>query len=235
MTPQRSRAPVAVRGSWSGWLNSHGFAMGAVMVPSSHPREGVARMLAAVAVKRAFDARSQPATPVRAAREWTPRRRELSRVAPASAAACSHRRGRQAAVAPAAGRFLREPALLEPEAPVRLVGQRPVVGHHQDGGVVVPAERAEQLDDVLARLLVQVAGGLVGQDQLGFVRQRPGDRHALLLAAGEPVDPARVLLRVELDLLEQLAAPARPARLAHAGELHRQHHVVHARTGSGSG
>lgn len=37
-------------------------------------------------------------------------------------------------------RFLRELALLEPEPPVGLVRQRPVVGDHQDGGVVVAAE-----------------------------------------------------------------------------------------------
>ena len=40
MTPQRSLAPVAVRGSWSVWLNSHGLAMRAVMEPSSHPGAG---------------------------------------------------------------------------------------------------------------------------------------------------------------------------------------------------
>ena len=34
---------------------------------------------------------------------------------------------------------------------------------------------------------VEVAGGLVGEDDVGVVDQRPGDRHALLLAAGELV------------------------------------------------
>ena len=32
---------------------------------------------------------------------------------------------------------------------------------------------------------VEVAGRLVGQDDVGVVDQRPGDGHALLLAAGE--------------------------------------------------
>ena len=100
---------------------------------------------------------------------------------------------------------------------------------------MVPAERAEQLDDVLAGLLVQVAGGLVGEDQLGLVGQRPGDRHPLLLAAGEPVDAPHVLVRIELDLLQQLPGPLQPGSLAHPGELHRQHHVVQRRRGSGSG
>ena len=37
---------------------------------------------------------------------------------------------------------------------------------------------------------VQVAGGLVRQDDGGLLDQRPGDGHALFLAAGEPADPA---------------------------------------------
>src|SRR4028118_1114986 len=32
---------------------------------------------------------------------------------------------------------------------------------------------------------VEVAGGLVGEDDVGAGQQRPGDRHPLLLAAGE--------------------------------------------------
>ena len=38
---------------------------------------------------------------------------------------------------------------------------------------------------MLARLIVQCAGGLVAEEQLGVFRKRPGDRHALLFAARE--------------------------------------------------
>ena len=44
---------------------------------------------------------------------------------------------------------------------------------------------AEDLDDLLARLLVQVAGGLVGQQEAGPGDQRPGDGRPLHFAAGK--------------------------------------------------
>ena len=45
----------------------------------------------------------------------------------------------------------------------------------------------QQGHDILAGFGVQVAGGLVGQDDGGLGRQGPGDGHPLLLAAGEVV------------------------------------------------
>ena len=44
---------------------------------------------------------------------------------------------------------------------------------------------AEQVEDGLARLGVERGGRLVGEDQRRLVDQGPGDRHPLLLAAGE--------------------------------------------------
>ena len=46
-------------------------------------------------------------------------------------------------------------------------------------------ELLEQADDVVTRALVEVAGGLVGEDHLGLAHQRPGDGHTLLFAAAE--------------------------------------------------
>ena len=43
----------------------------------------------------------------------------------------------------------------------------------------------QQVEDFVGRRRVEVAGRLVGQDELGVVHQAAGDRHALLLAAGE--------------------------------------------------
>ena len=51
---------------------------------------------------------------------------------------------------------------------------------------------------------VEVAGGLVGQQDGGVVDQRARDGHALLLAAGEPARQ-RVRLVRQAHLLEQLA------------------------------
>ena len=83
----------------------------------------------------------------------------------------------------------------------------------------------DQLDDLVAVHRVERAGRLVGQQQVPGPDDRPGDRDALLLPAGEvvgvPVDPG-----VEPDPLERLDR-ARP-RLAdaHPVELQRQHHVL---------
>ena len=57
--------------------------------------------------------------------------------------------------------------------------------------IVLPArvERFEHLHDFFAGGRVQVAGRLVGQDHVRVVDQRPGDGHALLLAAGKLEGP----------------------------------------------
>jgi hypothetical protein len=46
-------------------------------------------------------------------------------------------------------------------------------------------EAGEQVHDHLAVAGVEVAGGLVGEDHARRARQGAGDRHALLLAAGQ--------------------------------------------------
>ncbi len=56
---------------------------------------------------------------------------------------------------------------------------------------------------VCERRGVERAGRLVGQEQVGPVRQRPADRHALLLAAGEGARQGVVLVG-EAERFEQL-------------------------------
>ena len=76
---------------------------------------------------------------------------------------------------------------------------------------VLDVELPEEREDLLAGLRVEVAGRLVGDQQGAAVDQRPGDRHALLLAAGElrrlVVEPV-----AQADALEQRSAPARGTR-----------------------
>ena len=48
-------------------------------------------------------------------------------------------------------------------------------------------QSAEDPVDLVAGLGVELAGRLVGQDEERLLDQGPGDRHALLLAAGELV------------------------------------------------
>ena len=74
--------------------------------------------------------------------------------------------------------------LLNSSAPAHLVDQHLVMGgdHHRGPGAV---DAIEELHDALARLGVEVPGGLVGQQDEGPVHEGPGHRHPLLLATGE--------------------------------------------------
>jgi hypothetical protein len=60
-----------------------------------------------------------------------------------------------------------------------------LVGDHHHGDALVAVEGGQQVHDLAAAGGVEVAGGLVGEEQRGPGDQRPGDRHPLLLAAGE--------------------------------------------------
>src|SRR3546814_3363562 len=80
---------------------------------------------------------------------------------------------------------IHHPAAVEPQHAAAARGEVFVVGHQYQRGARVGVHREQQLDHRLAGVGVEVAGGLVGQQQ-GW----PGDegtrqRHALLFAARE--------------------------------------------------
>ena len=62
-----------------------------------------------------------------------------------------------------------------------------VVGDHDDGLAELLGSDLQESHHVQAGGGVQVAGGLIRQDDGGLGRQSPGDGHPLLLAAGEVV------------------------------------------------
>ena len=82
-------------------------------------------------------------------------------------------------------------------------GQQPLVVGGDDDDPTGLRQPAHQLEHPVDLHEVEVGGGLVGEDQRRVVHQRPGDRHPLLLAAGEVagevVDPVG-----EVDGAEQL-------------------------------
>ena len=100
---------------------------------------------------------------------------------------------------------------------------RAVVGHEHERRAVRGIEVEQELDHARAGRRVEVAGRLVGEQHGGPRHEGARDRDALLLAAGEL---ARVVAepRAEADLLEH--RPRAGARIAPAGELERQHHVL---------
>src|SRR5260370_16894343 len=76
-------------------------------------------------------------------------------------------------------------------------GKARAVGHHQEAAAGSLDQIARERENVIRGCLVEVAGGLVGEQKQRFCRQRAADRDPLLLAAGQ-------LLRIAL---EQTAEP----------------------------
>ena len=62
-----------------------------------------------------------------------------------------------------------------------------IMGHHDEGVVLVLADFIQQLDHAALHHHVERGGRLVGQDELGREDGRQGDRHPLAHAAGKLV------------------------------------------------
>src|SRR5262249_28394700 len=77
-----------------------------------------------------------------------------------------------------------EPAVGHVEGASSVGGVVCTVRHLDDGGAF-GIETTEERHDFRRLLGVQVAGGLVGQEQAGLVDDGPGHPHQLLLSAGE--------------------------------------------------
>ena len=103
------------------------------------------------------------------------------------------------------------------------MGEALVVGDQHQGGAAFLVELEQQVADALAGVAVEVAGGLVGEQHVGFGGEGAGDGDALLLATGEL---ARVVPQAlaEADAIEQVAGAFAGVRAAF--ELQRQHDVL---------
>ncbi len=65
------------------------------------------------------------------------------------------------------------------------LGGQGVVRDHDDRLLKLAVELFQQVEDLAAGGAVEIAGRLVGDQQVGVGDDRPGDGDALLLAAGE--------------------------------------------------
>src|SRR5918995_2072295 len=82
-------------------------------------------------------------------------------------------------------RVLDQPAVGEAQDAVGALGDPLVVGDEHEGDLELAVQAGEQVHDHLAAAGVEVAGRLIGEHHARRAHQRAGDRHPLLLAAGE--------------------------------------------------
>ncbi len=68
---------------------------------------------------------------------------------------------------------------------VKRGGETRAVGHHQEAAAGSLDQIARERENLIRGCLVEVAGGLVGEQKQRFCRQRPADRDPLLLASGQ--------------------------------------------------
>src|SRR5690606_40840915 len=119
-------------------------------------------------------------------------RRPRSRARAATGAA--NRSAPKRGAAGASRRRLDEPRVPDRQHAVRAADDLAAVRRHHERRAMAPANVVEEREHALGRLEVQIAGGLVREDDAGLVSDRTRNRNALLLAAGkllgEPVAAA---------------------------------------------
>ena len=78
-----------------------------------------------------------------------------------------------------------DPPGAQPHHAVAALRQREIVGDQHQRGAALRVPGEQELDDLAAGRLVEIAGRLVGDQDRRIRRERAGERDALLLAAGE--------------------------------------------------
>ena len=115
-------------------------------------------------------------------------------------------------------------AVVQVHAAVGEARHHRIVRDHHDGAALL-VELAQQAQHDLFVLRVEIAGGLVGEDDARIVDERARDAHALLLASGKM---RRQMLRA-VGQPHPLQRLERFALVGHAVEVLRQHHVLERR------
>src|SRR6266511_4190172 len=121
------------------------------------------------------------------------------------------------------GHLVNDLAVLEEQHVVGVGGGARVVGHHHDRLAELVDRAPQEAEQLGAGVGVEVAGGLVGKDDRGRGRQRPGGGDPLLLAARELARPVAQAV-TQADGVEHPVDPG-AVGLA-AGQAHRQLDVL---------
>jgi len=76
-----------------------------------------------------------------------------------------------------------------------------------DDGCARVVQSPKELHDLLALGRVQIAGGFVGEDELGILNDGAGDAHKLLLSAGKLIGE-KILLADDVELIKRVTHKA---------------------------
>ena len=107
-------------------------------------------------------------------------------------------------------------------APANFVGDQ----HQRHAALGVLGE--QEIDDLLAGRLIEIAGGLVRHQDGGIGRQRARERDALLLAAGQL---RRIVMQAVAESDRAKFLRRAPRRIGIAGELQRHRDILQRRHG----
>src|ERR1700722_2700370 len=97
-------------------------------------------------------------------------------------------------------------AVGEEDHPVCVGGAAWVVRHHDNRLAELAHRSAQEVEHLCRRIRVQVAGGLVGEDEVGSIDQCPGTGDPLLLATGHLARSVRQPI-TDVELLDQVVEP----------------------------
>src|SRR5690606_18096697 len=95
------------------------------------------------------------------------------------------RRARESGGISCAGGVGDDGAVSQTDRPVRARGEFQIMRHQYQGGAGFAVQLLHQRNDPLSRSRIQVAGGLIGEQNSRRVNEGTGQRHPLLLPPGE--------------------------------------------------
>src|ERR1700690_2622595 len=81
--------------------------------------------------------------------------------------------------------IVKDSSVHQPHQPLAASGQGRIMGDQHQSAAMAGRQLEHQVDDLAPGLAIQIARGLVGQQQAGLDGKGAGERHALLLAAGK--------------------------------------------------
>ena len=112
---------------------------------------------------------------------------------------------------------------------VETIYQLMLMRHHEDGGTGL-IDLIQKLHDLVGKLRIDIAGRLIGNEQVGVIHQRAGQGHTLLLAAGEFRRIVLVLI-IQPQQIQNIGHPPADKPPRHTGHLQGKCHIIKDRHG----